>query len=253
MKTKSNMVLKSAHFRKHVKICLIFLTLSTLFILTALSLVLFFQFKKPKNPSPNEIFTNNIDSIVEVKAFSENVGESFGTAEFINNDGSLITNAHVVTYSYLNTTQTFEKYFIRFASDEEYIEVSLVKYSPELDIAILQMNPTIHKFKPMQIADSSKIKTGDKVYAIGNMANYGISMTEGIISSPLINIHYNNITRSVIQCDLTIAEGNSGGSLVNSNGELIGITTFRTKDSGGNPIYGIAYCIPINAVLEYIK
>ena len=78
-------------------------------------------------------------------------------------------------------------------------------------------------------------------------------MSEGIVGCPLININYNDTTRSVIQCSITIAEGNSGGALVNDNGNLIGITTFRTKDSSGNPIYGIAYCIPINTVLEYIK
>ncbi|MDR2266034.1 MAG: trypsin-like serine protease [Christensenellaceae bacterium] len=47
-------------------------------------------------------------------------------------------------------------------------------------------------------------------------------------------------------------EGNSGGALLNSRGQLIGITTFRTKDSKGNPIYGIAYCIPMDVVLDYI-
>lgn len=253
MKKKSNLVLKSAHFRKHVKYCLVFLTLLSILNITALCFALFFQIKKSNPTTPEEIFKNNINSIVEVKACSENVGESFGTAEFINNNGSLITNAHVITYSYLNNIQTFEKYYIRFASDEEFIEVSLIRYNTDLDIALLQMNPTVHNFTPMKTADSSKIKSGNKVYAIGNLANYGISMSEGIVSSPLVNIQYNDITKSVIQCNITIAEGNSGGALVNANGELIGITTFRTKDSGGNPIYGIAYCIPINAVLEYIK
>ncbi|MBQ8614995.1 MAG: trypsin-like peptidase domain-containing protein [Clostridia bacterium] len=252
MSKKSNMVLKSAHFRKHVKICLVFLTLLTILNLTALSLALFFQIKNSKLTGA-EIFKNNINGIVEVKAYTEDVGESFGTAEFIDSDGRLVTNAHVVTYTSLSVVNTFEKYYIRFATDEEYIEVSLIKYDTDLDIAVLQMNPTIHKFTTLTTADSSKIETGDKVYAMGNTANYGISMSEGIVGSPLININYNNITRSVIQCSITIAEGNSGGALLDDDGKLIGITTFRTKDSSGNPIYGIAYCIPINTVLEYIK
>ena len=53
--------------------------------------------------------------------------------------------------------------------------------------------------------------------------------------------------------DLTIAQGNSGGALLNEKGKLIGITTFRTKDNSGNVIYGIVYCISINIVLDYIK
>ena len=251
---KSNMVLKSTNFRKHVKMWLGFLTLiSLLFIVFIAACIFYSLFFKVEKPTAKEIYSNNIYSIVEVKAYSENVGESFGTAEFIDNDGRLVTNAHVVTYSSLNVINTFEKYYIRFATDEEYIEVSLIKYNSDLDIAVLHMNPSIHKFNPMKTSDSSKISTGDKVYAIGNSANYGISMSEGIIGSPLINIHYNEINRSVIQANINITEGNSGGALVDDNGCLIGITTFRTKDHSGNVIYGISYCIPINAVLEYIK
>lgn len=72
MSRKSNMVLKSANFRKHVKICLVFLTLISILNLTALSLTLFFQFKKPKSLTADEIFKNNTNSIVELKAYSEN-------------------------------------------------------------------------------------------------------------------------------------------------------------------------------------
>lgn len=251
---KSNMVLKSTNFRKHVKMWLGFLTLISVLTIGLLTACIFYSlFFKEKKPTAKEIYANNIYSIVEVKAYSEDVGESFGTAEFIDDDGRLVTNAHVVTYTYLTIVNPFEKFYIRFAMDEEYIEVSLIKYNTELDIAILQMNPSIHKFKPMKTADSSKISTGDKVYAIGNSANYGLSMSEGIIGSPLINIVYNQVNRSVIQANINITEGNSGGALVDDNGCLIGITTFRTKDNSGNVIYGISYCIPINAVLEYIK
>lgn len=253
MKKKTSMVLKSASFRKHVKICLVFLTLISILNLAVLSLALLFHFKNSKKLSADQIFKDNIYSIVEIKASSNEIGESFGTAEFVSYDGHLVTNAHVVTYLSLGNTLVFDKFYIRFAQDEEFIEVSLIKYSTELDIAMLQMNPSIHKFKPMKTSDSSKILTGDKVYAIGNTSNYGISMSEGIVGSPLVNIKYQETTRSVIQCSITIAEGNSGGALVNDKGELIGITTFRTKDSNGAPIYGIAYCIPINAVLEYIN
>ena len=91
------------------------------------------------------------------------------------------------------------------------------------------------------------------MYAIGNLSNYGLSISKGIVSIPHINVTYNKITRNVIQCDLTISDGNSGGALVNSKGELVGLTTFRLKDQSNNIIYGISYCIPINIVLEYIE
>lgn len=59
--------------------------------------------------------------------------------------------------------------------------------------------------------------------------------------------------RNVIQCDLIINEGNSGGALLDSKGRLIGITTFRLKDYSGNVIYGIAFCIPIRDVIDYLN
>ena len=56
---------------------------------------------------------------------------------------------------------------------------------------------------------------GDKVYAIGNTSNYGIGISEGIISVPLVNVKYDDISRLVIQADIDISSGNSGGALLN--------------------------------------
>lgn len=254
MVKKSNLIVQSLKFRKNIKKTLIFLTLSiSLLLAVCASTLLFIIFKNLNEPPTEKIFKRSLRSVVEVKAYTENVGESFGTAEFIDKEGTLVTNAHVVTYTKLEQVFQFEKCYIRFAEDEHYIQVEIIKYNKELDIAVLKMNKDFHSFEPLKLGDSSKLETGNKIYAMGNLANYGISLTEGMVSLPLVNIEYNNVTKSVIQCNIDIAEGNSGGALLNQKGELIGITTFRTKDSGGNVIYGISYCIPINAVLEYIK
>ena len=105
----------------------------------------------------------------------------------------------------------------------------------------------------MKTGDMKKVKSGDEVFAIGNLSNYGIGITKGHVSVPKINIIVDGNKKEVIQCDITIVSGSSGGALVNRNGKLIGITTFRTKDNLGNVIHGIGYVIPINRVLEYIK
>jgi S1-C subfamily serine protease len=200
----------------------------------------------------DDIFLNNAHSVVELKAESQEIGESFGTAEFVSKEGKLITNAHVVTYTKLSVTYTFENFYIRFMDSSEYLPVTLEKYDPDLDIAVLSYVGNDHKFTPCKIGDSSKLKSGQTVYAMGNSMNYGISISQGIVAVPLVNIQYSNLTRSVIQCDLTITEGNSGGALFDERGQLVGGTTFRTKDNSGNIVYGISYCVPINAVLEYI-
>lgn len=203
-------------------------------------------------PKPSEIYKNSLYSIVELKASTKNIGESFGTAEFIDNEGTLVTNAHVVTYMRMGVVNTFSEYFIRFATEDEYREVSLVKYDSDLDIAVLKLIDKNCRFSALKMGVSSTLKSGDSVYAIGNGVNYGLSIAQGIVGIPLLEIQYSGNIRRVIQCDLTIAEGNSGGALLDSHGRLVGITTFRTKDGMGNVVYGLAYCIPIDIVMEYV-
>lgn len=253
MNKSEDVVFKLDKFKKHVMMCMLFLAFIGLICLIVCFGILFLMRQTPNEPTSNDIFKHSVNSVVEVKAYTEDVGESFGTAEFIDYDGTLATNAHVVTYTQLAARYEFEHYYIRFATDEQYIEVSLVKYDADLDIAVLKMDPTLHQFTPMSTHDSSKLLIGEDVYAVGNLNNVGISLTKGVISNSNITVTYNEVTRNVIQCDLTIAEGNSGGALVNKDGKLIGITTFRLKDTSGKVIYGISYCIPINTVLEYIK
>ncbi len=206
-----------------------------------------------KSLSATEIYSQCIANVVEVKAESEGVGESFGTAELISNDGEFVTNTHVVTYTRLNVSHTFDSYYIRFSNEEEYRAVALEKYDAEKDIALLKLKDTDGlNLNPVKFGNAEELKSGDRVYAVGNASNYGVGIFEGIVSIPLIHITLDGVTRSVIQCDLTIAAGNSGGALLNSEGELVGITTFRTKDNSGNVIYGIVYCIPVSAVQEFI-
>ena len=84
------------------------------------------------------------------------------------------------------------------------------------DIAILKINNAEDvKYKTIKYADSSKISSGDNVYAIGNGMNRGIGINEGIISLPQVNIEYENNVRNVIQCDLIINEGSSGTLWIN--------------------------------------
>lgn len=192
-------------------------------------------------------------SVVELRATTESVGESFGSAVIVKEDGTLVTNAHVVTFSEGGKTKAFDTISIRFAFENDYRAVVLVKYDIDLDLAVLKLKDTNCKFKAMKIADSSKIKTGNIVYAVGNLNNVGISLTNGIVSNKSLNVEDDGKTRNVIQCDLIIAEGNSGGALINAKGELIGLTTFRLRDNDRNIIYGICYCVPANKVVEYIK
>ena len=200
------------------------------------------------------IYDRSLQSVVEVKAYTKDVGESFGSAVLMKGDGTLVTNSHVVTYSKLGEPKVFDEISIRFANSDKYMSVALVKYDVLKDLAVLKIKDKSEKeLKAMKTGDIKKVKSGDEVFAIGNLSNYGIGITKGHVSVPKINIVVDGNKKEVIQCDITIVSGSSGGALVNRNGKLIGITTFRTKDNLGNVIHGIGYAIPINRVLEYIK
>ena len=225
-------------------------TFTIIAFLLSLGFNIYFLATKPESPSG--IFNSVKSSVIEIKAESENIGISYGSAVIIAEDGTIVTNAHVVTYKHLGESYLFENISVRFVDEENYRSVSVVKYDIDLDIAVLKIECD-KELLPIKIGDDTKLEHGDSVYAIGNMSNYGISITSGIISIPHINVAYEDKVRNVIQCDLTISDGNSGGALVDKNGKLLGLTTFRLKDKSNNVIYGISYSIPASTIMEYIK
>lgn len=236
-----------------MKRAIYWISIAVCLLLSITSVVLHF-FPYAEKPTATKVYNDCLYNVVEVKAESEQIGQSFGTGELISSDGKIATNAHVVTYTRLSAVYEFENYYIRFSFEDDYRAVTLEKYDSDLDIAVLRLSDYSDlTLKPIRLGDSGNVRSGNRVFAVGNASNYGIGIFEGIVSIPLITVELDGLKRNVIQCDLTIAAGNSGGALLNDNGELIGITTFRTKDISGNVIYGIVYCIPVNAVLEYIN
>jgi len=215
--------------------------------------VLLWVFRTPKQPKPEQIYTGSLKSVVELRAQTEGVGDSYGTAVYLDDSGLLVTNAHVVTYSQLGERVAFDHYSIRFAAEDTYRDAALVRFDAKLDLAILRLADTNCDFQPIPIGKIASVKSGIRVYAVGNSLNHGISISEGIVGVPRLEIAYENVVRTVIQCDLTIAEGNSGGALLNEEGKLIGITTFRAKDAAGNVVQGFAYCVPIDIVMAYVS
>lgn len=223
------------------KLSLLNAILSSLILIILLVLIVLGVMKK----DATDIFKSAYESIVEIRVTEgEDIG--YGSGVIISADGKIVTNSHVVIYEENNP---FDKIEVRLSYEEGYREVNLIKYDEYGDLALLQLNDV--KVKNIKI--NNKYTYGDQVYAIGNGSNYGISITEGIISNPKLTVELSNKSIVAIQCDLTISEGNSGGALLDNKGRLIGITTFRLKDSGNKVIQGISYSIPIDTIKEFIK
>jgi len=206
-----------------------------------------------RTPTSQEIYAIAQNYVVEVKAQTGDTLISCGSAVLINTDGFFVTNAHVISYTQGGILKEFENYYVRFSFETDYRSVELIEYDVVQDLAILkiQEKPSF-SLKPVKIANSTNIKVGDEVYAVGNGMNHGVGLTHGYVSLPRVNIVYNENTRSVIQCDLIINEGNSGGALLNDRGDLLGLTTFRIKDSKGVVIYGMAFCLPSELVSDFL-
>ncbi len=228
-------------------------------IIVVLMVLLFISFgltsfllMKDHSNAPTNIYEQAIKYVVELKAVNSDDEVAYGTAIIINDDAELITNAHVVTYSILEEHYTFEHYYVRFATEETYWEVSLVRYDLETDLALLAFVEKPEKITHATIENKQQ-NTGSLVYSVGNAQNLGISISQGMISKSRVKIAYDNLEREAIQCDLVITAGNSGGALLNQSGKLIGITTFRTKDLQGNIVYGIAYCIPTDILISFLS
>lgn len=202
--------------------------------------------------SAKDVYYKTVENIAELKASDPSRGDNYGTAVFLNDSGLLVTNVHVVMYQKDGQMKEYRKLQIRLPVEESYRDVSLLRYNEELDIAILKLDNNQRKIKGLKIGNPKKLEYGDKVFSVGNMMNYGISIAEGIVSSPRIEIEYEGMVREVIQADINIAPGSSGGALLDKNGELIGITSFRLKDKAGDIVYGTGFAVPIDKVMEYV-
>lgn len=184
----------------------------------------------------------NITSrVVEYDFFFDPVlGEgSSGSGSIIDYDGNIVTNYHVI-------------------ADAEQLEVTLPDQSkwratvvgadPANDLAVIKIGAPRAKLHPVKIGDSNNLKVGQKVLAIGNPFRLHNTLTAGIISSLGRTIRAPNgkIFDDIIQTDAGLNPGNSGGPLLNSSGELIGVNTLIFSPSGGN--IGLGFAIPSSVV-----
>ena len=224
-------------------------------VLAMLCVLAAFQIKQmmQKELTPQEILASAEKYVIEIKTENDGPTLAFGSGVVISEDGLVVTNYHVVSYLKDGRRESATAILGRFCSEEEYRPLTLLEYDLENDTALLKLESVAEKFSYAKLREGTDLEGGERVYAVGNTSNYGISISEGIIGVPLVNIEYSGIIRSVIQCDINIAEGNSGGALIDSKGQLIGITSFRTRDKSGNIVYGICYCVPVSQITDSIS
>ncbi|MGM8288350.1 S1C family serine protease [Clostridium perfringens] len=178
-------------------------------------------------------------SLVRDQFFNVKEQEGLGSGFIINEEGYVVTNYHVI-----NGAQEVKVIF----SDGKEVNAKVINYDAERDIAVIKITDDVKMPGIAQLGDSSTVKAGEEVIAIGNPLGkeFSSTVTKGIVSSPNRKMKTENgNVLDYIQTDAAINPGNSGGPLINSKGEVIGINTAKKV---GEDIEGIGFAIPINEV-----
>ena len=163
----------------------------------------------------------------------ERLERGLGSGVIVRADGYVLTNNHVV-----DGADEIEVTL----SDKRNFKAKVIGTDPKTDIAVVKIEA--NNLPTIALADSSKVRVGDIVLALGNPFGVGQTVTMGIVSATgRANLGIEDY-EDFIQTDAAINPGNSGGALVNTNGELIGINTAIISRAGGSQ--GIGFAVPVN-------
>jgi S1-C subfamily serine protease len=167
-------------------------------------------------------------------------GTASGSGIVIDDQGTILTNNHVVAGA-TNLEVTF--------SDDTTASASVVGTDPGNDVAIIHVDVSGEKLTPAPLGDSDAIRVGDPVLAIGQPFELEGTLTQGIVSATGRTYSEGQSTRPIrnmIQTDAAVNPGNSGGPLIDCQGEVIGINTALDNPTGQDVNVGIAFAVPIN-------
>ena len=176
-----------------------------------------------------------------------------GSGIIISEDGYIVTNNHVVdsasesTYYDISEATSLK---VTLYGDETQYDATIVGKDSQTDLAVLKIDK--NGLTPAEFADSDTVKVGEFAMAVGNPLDLGTTITCGVVSAVNRKVQDNEgkTSYTCIQTDAAINSGNSGGALVNSQGQVIGINTLKVSSTG---VEGIGFAIPINSSKDIIN
>jgi len=208
-----------------------------------------------KGLTVNEIYQRDAEGVAFIKADVVQQTQSVfgfpqqqrstatGSGFLIDDDGHILTNAHVVEGA---------KHVDVQLGDGDTQSAQIVGTDPSSDIAVLKVDDT-NGAQPLELGDSDKVQVGDSVVAIGNPFALDRTVTSGIVSALQRQIQAPNgfSISDVIQTDAAINPGNSGGPLIDGDGKVIGINSQIESQSGGNE--GVGFAVPIKTAADVVS
>jgi putative serine protease PepD len=203
---------------------------------------------KPITPTRGQTRAGTIYAQDSPAVVSIRTSQGSGTGFLIDNDGTLVTNDHVV-----ETNQTVQ---VKFGTDGRTLRGDVKGTDPSSDLAVVHIDPSSIPAgaKPLQFADSSGVSVGDVAIAIGNPFGLDRTVTEGIVSSLGRTLQAPNGFQidGVIQTDAAINPGNSGGPLLDDGGKVIGVNSQIATNGVSNGNVGIGFAVPSNTVRQVL-
>ena len=189
--------------------------------------------------SLQEIYERNIKSVVSINAILTG-GSSTGTGVILTEDGYIVTNAHVVENAAAISVQL---------TDQDIFQAQVIGTDELSDLAVLKISAS--GLTPAQFGDSSSLRVGDTVVAIGDPlgVEFRGTYTDGIISGIDRDVDMDGRTMTLLQTNAALNSGNSGGPLINCYGQVIGINTMKIgafTDKAG--VEGLGFAIPSTTV-----
>jgi len=219
-------------------------------------------FETGKRESINQIYRSSAPGVVHIETTlrvqqtnDPFFGNPFGTTTqteralgsgfVLDRAGHIVTNYHVV-----HGASAIQ---VSFSNNERY-RAKLVGSDPSTDIAVLKVNVQSSALKALPLGDSDAVRVGDQVIAIGNPFGLDRSVTAGIVSAVQRRIEApNNLSIAhVIQTDAALNHGNSGGPLLNAQGQVIGVNAQIETGGSSDGNVGIGFAIPINTVKDVV-
>jgi S1-C subfamily serine protease len=170
-----------------------------------------------------------------------------GSGFVIDDKGSIATNAHVITSGRSTSIKKARGVFVQFA-DGNQVPARIVGFDPNADVGLLKVNPKSLELVPLKLGNSSAVRVGDPVAAIGSPFGEEQSLSVGVVSAT--NRTIEALTQfqisGALQTDAAINRGNSGGPLLNAQGDVIGINS-QIKSSGGGG-EGVGFAVGVDTV-----
>ncbi len=190
------------------------------------------------DPVLQRFFADNADD-----TNAEKISNSLGSGVIVSEDGIVVTNKHVIGG---NTDITV------VLSDSREFKAKIINKDERTDLALLKIEATDKdNFPFIDIADSDKVEVGDIVIALGNPFGVGQNVTNGIVSALAKNTVGASSYDFFIKTDAATNPGNSGGALINMQGNLVGINTSVLSQSGG--VQSISFAVPSNMVSSLVR